>query len=46
MSYDGSLGDSVVDDKGEAYYYIAGTDKAFVIEARTNLDDEGVPVPC
>ncbi|KAM0267389.1 hypothetical protein ACHAPA_005931 [Fusarium lateritium] len=34
---------SEVDDKGEAYYTIEGTDKSFVVQARTNMDDDKHP---
>jgi hypothetical protein len=36
--YDGS--DTPVDDNGEAYYSIEGTDKAFVVRATTHIPDD------
>ncbi|KAF5659012.1 chitinase [Fusarium heterosporum] len=41
--YDIGLGTNEVDDKGEAYYTMEGTSKSFVVQARTNIDDEKHP---
>jgi hypothetical protein len=39
ISYGQGAGISEVDDKGEVYYYLDGTDKTFQLQARTNLDN-------
>jgi hypothetical protein len=41
MKYNGDIGSSAVDDKGEAYYTLKGTDKTFVVEARTDFAGSG-----
>ncbi|KAF7183488.1 hypothetical protein CNMCM7691_003687 [Aspergillus felis] len=42
MKYNSGVGSSVVDDKGEAYYTLKGTEKTFVVEARTDFGGSGV----
>jgi hypothetical protein len=39
MSYGQDAVVSEVDDTGEVYYYLDGTDKTFQLQARTNLDN-------
>jgi hypothetical protein len=43
IKYHDATGDSLVDDKGEAYHTIDGTDKFFAILARTNMDEPTLP---
>ncbi|GIJ86373.1 hypothetical protein Asppvi_005261 [Aspergillus pseudoviridinutans] len=42
MKYNSGVGSSVVDAKGEGYYTLKGTDKTFVVEARTDFGGSGV----